>query len=195
LQFQSSICCFLWEGDQKAALQVSIPEQSQVQDTKILTDKKRTSDSTDYWKYSSVTKERHSYSISEMGREMYWHATLRNSDPRLIVSDGPIFSLQLGQETVIVLADGYAVKAVLDKRSSNTSDRPKLYMQDIWEGSRIIMRGWVNPPISSWRHFGGLCWLVEMKIRRPVENRTQNLPHLPQSEYCSEVRSIPVAWN
>lgn len=75
-----------------------------------------------------------------MGREMYLSRLLA-INMWLTISDGPIFSLQLGQETVIVLADGYAVKAVMDKRSSNTSDRPKLYMQDIWEGSRIIMRG------------------------------------------------------
>ncbi|OCL13766.1 putative cytochrome P450 [Glonium stellatum] len=54
---------------------------------------------------------------------------------------GPIFSVILGQQTIIVLASGDIIKKLIDKRSANYSDRQQLYMREIYEDSRIIMRG------------------------------------------------------
>jgi hypothetical protein len=56
--------------------------------------------------------------------------------------DGPIFSLQRGSETVIVLASGEMIKRLVDKRSRNYADRPAIFMQSVFEHSRIIMRGY-----------------------------------------------------
>ncbi len=58
-------------------------------------------------------------------------------------ADGPIFHLKLGSQDTVVLTSGEMIKKVIDKKSANFADRPKLYMQDIWEGSRIIMRGYI----------------------------------------------------
>lgn len=52
----------------------------------------------------------------------------------------------------MVLTTGEAIKNIVDKKSGNYADRPKLYMQDIWEGSRIIMRGY------------DALWRVERKV-------------------------------
>ena len=40
----------------------------------------------------------------------------------------PVYSLQLGTKTFIVLSSDVAVKDILDKRSSNYSDRPDMFI-------------------------------------------------------------------
>ena len=61
--------------------------------------------------------------------------------PEADSSDGPIYSLKLGQTTLIVLANGDLIKKLIDKRSANYADRQNIYMRGLWEDSRIIMRG------------------------------------------------------
>lgn len=78
-----------------------------------------------------------------------------------IRSDGPIFSLKLGSQNMIVLTSGEMIKKVVDKKSGNFSDRPKLYMQSVWEGSRIIMRGYDS------------LWKVERKMYHQFLNITK----------------------
>lgn len=76
----------------------------------------------------------------------------------------PIFSLQLGTKTTIVLSSDAAVKDLLDKRSANYSDRPDMFMgQTIASGNmrlvlmvsnstklnRRVLR-WLRPRWTQW---------------------------------------------
>ncbi|KIW87145.1 uncharacterized protein Z519_12256 [Cladophialophora bantiana CBS 173.52] len=74
---------------------------------------------------------------------------------------GPIFSLKLGSQDVIILASGDMIKRLVDKRSGNYADRPALFMQDIFEHSRIIMRGYDD------------LWKVERKLYHQFLNSTK----------------------
>ncbi|KAH0842458.1 putative Cytochrome P450 oxidoreductase [Fonsecaea pedrosoi] len=85
-------------------------------------------------------------------------------------TDGPIFSLKLGSQNVVVLTSGELIKRVVDKRSGNYSDRPKLYMQDIWEGSRIIMRGYDS------------LWKVERKLYHQFLNINKAARYVPYQD-------------
>ena len=84
--------------------------------------------------------------------------------------DGPIFSLKLGSQSVVVLTSGELIKSVVDKRSSNYADRPRLYMQDIWEGSRIIMRGYDS------------LWKVERKLYHQFLNINKAARYVPYQD-------------
>ncbi|KAJ7359897.1 cytochrome P450 [Mycena albidolilacea] len=44
---------------------------------------------------------------------------------------GGLFSLKIGQDTVVVLTDAAAVKDLMDKRSSTTADRPPSYLGEL----------------------------------------------------------------
>ena len=57
-------------------------------------------------------------------------------------ADGPIFSLILGQKTVIVLADGNVIHDLVDVKGANYADRPNTYMRHLFENSRTVMRGY-----------------------------------------------------
>ena len=85
-------------------------------------------------------------------------------------SDGPIFSLKLGSQSVVVLTSGELIKRLVDKRSGNYSDRPKLYMQDVWEGSRIIMRGY------------DALWKVERKLYHQFLNINKASRYVPYQD-------------
>lgn len=84
--------------------------------------------------------------------------------------DGPIFSLKLGSQSVVVLTSGELIKRLVDKKSGNYSDRPKLYMQDIWEGSRIIMRGY------------DALWKVERKLYHQFLNINKAARYVPYQD-------------
>lgn len=62
------------------------------------------------------------------------------------------------------------IKKVVDKRSGNYSDRPKLYMQDIFEGSRIIMRGYDS------------LWKVERKLYHQFLNINKAARYVPYQD-------------
>lgn len=81
--------------------------------------------------------------------------------------DGPIFSLKLGSQTVIVLASGEMIKRLVDKRSGNYADRPSLFMQDVFDHSRIIMRGYDD------------LWKVERKLYHGFLNGTKASRYIP----------------
>ncbi|KIX09210.1 uncharacterized protein Z518_00289 [Rhinocladiella mackenziei CBS 650.93] len=83
---------------------------------------------------------------------------------------GPLFSLKLGSQNVVVLTNGQLIKKMVDKKSSNYSDRPKLYMQDIWEGSRIIMRGYDS------------LWKVERKLYHQFLNVNKAGRYVPYQD-------------
>ncbi|KIW26348.1 uncharacterized protein PV07_09448 [Cladophialophora immunda] len=83
---------------------------------------------------------------------------------------GPIFSLKLGSQSVVVLTSGELIKRIVDKRSGNYADRPKLYMQDIWEGSRIIMRGYDS------------LWKVERKLYHQFLNINKAARYVPYQD-------------
>lgn len=84
--------------------------------------------------------------------------------------DGPIFSVKLGSQTVIVLASGEMIKKLVDKRSGNYADRPSLFMQDIFEHSRIIMRGYDD------------LWKVERKLYHQFLNSTKAARYIPYQD-------------
>ncbi|ERS95312.1 cytochrome P450 [Sporothrix schenckii 1099-18] len=64
---------------------------------------------------------------------------------------GPVFSLILGTQTLIVLSSDQAVKDLLDKKSNIYSDRPELYVgQTLASGGlRLLMMGYGQ----TWRGF------------------------------------------
>ncbi|EXJ74999.1 uncharacterized protein A1O5_01695 [Cladophialophora psammophila CBS 110553] len=62
------------------------------------------------------------------------------------------------------------IKKMVDKKSGNYSDRPKLYMQDIWEGSRIIMRGYDS------------LWKVERKLYHQFLNINKAGRYIPYQD-------------
>lgn len=64
---------------------------------------------------------------------------------------GPVFSLILGTQTLIVLSSDQAVKDLLDKKSNIYSDRPELYVgQKLTSGNlRLLMMGYGQ----TWRGF------------------------------------------
>ncbi|OAP61366.1 hypothetical protein AYL99_03569 [Fonsecaea erecta] len=83
---------------------------------------------------------------------------------------GPIFSLKLGTQDVVVLASGDMIKRLVDKRSGNYADRPALFMQDIFEHSRIIMRGYDD------------LWKVERKLYHQFLNSTKAARYVPYQD-------------
>ncbi|KIX96716.1 uncharacterized protein Z520_07435 [Fonsecaea multimorphosa CBS 102226] len=83
---------------------------------------------------------------------------------------GPIFSLKLGTQDVVVLASGEMIKRLVDKRSGNYADRPSLFMQDIFEHSRIIMRGYDD------------LWKVERKLYHQFLNSTKAARYTPYQD-------------
>lgn len=84
--------------------------------------------------------------------------------------DGPIFSLKLGSQNVVVLTKGETIKNIVDKRSGNYSHRPHLFMQDVWEGSRIIMRGY------------DALWKVERKLYHQFLNINKAGRYVPYQD-------------
>jgi hypothetical protein len=54
--------------------------------------------------------------------------------------DGPIYSLKLGGQTLVVLSSPDAVKDLLDKRSNIYSGRPAVFIRDFGEDLNILMR-------------------------------------------------------
>jgi hypothetical protein len=84
--------------------------------------------------------------------------------------DGPIYSLKLGSQTVVVLASGAMIKRLVDKRGGNYADRPHLFMQDIFEHSRIIMRGYDD------------LWKVERKLYHQFLNLTKAARYMPYQD-------------
>ncbi|KAH8807482.1 putative cytochrome P450 oxidoreductase [Xylogone sp. PMI_703] len=100
---------------------------------------------------------------------------------------GPIFSLQLGQQTVIVLARGEMIKKIVDKRSANYADRPNLYVQDIWEHSRIIMRSYDD------------LWKVERKLYHMCLNSNVVAKYIPYQsletkKLCYDLLEDPLSF-
>ena len=71
---------------------------------------------------------------------------------------------------MVVLASGAMVNALVDKRSGKYADRPALYMQDIWEQSRIIMRGYDD------------LWKVERKLYHQFLNITKAGRYVPYQD-------------
>ena len=62
----------------------------------------------------------------------------------------PVFSLQLGTKTMIVLSSDVAVKDVLDKRSSNYSDRPDMFIgQEVASGGMRLVVMVSNVPLTT----------------------------------------------
>lgn len=84
--------------------------------------------------------------------------------------DGPIFSLKLGQSTTIVLSDGQVIHDLVDLRESNYADRPKLWVRELFDGSRIIMRGYDD------------LWRIERKLYHMDLNLTVARKYLPYQE-------------
>lgn len=70
----------------------------------------------------------------------------------------------------MVLTSGEMIKKLVDKKSANYADRPKLYMQDIWEGSRIIMRGYDS------------LWKVERKLYHQFLNINRASRYIPYQD-------------
>lgn len=81
--------------------------------------------------------------VTKMGRTIWVtsHGFLLKIPRGILTKGSPVFSLQLGTKTMIVLSSDVAVKDVLDKRSSNYSDRPDMFIgQEIASGGmRLVL--------------------------------------------------------
>ena len=66
------------------------------------------------------------------------------------------------------------IKRLIDKRSANYADRPQLFMQDIWEQSRIIMRGYDD------------LWKVERKLYHQFLGITKATRYTPYQDLESK---------
>lgn len=84
--------------------------------------------------------------------------------------DGPIFSLMLGQQTVIVLADGVVIRELVDARGSNYAERPNLWVRGLFDHSRIIMRGY------------DALWRLERKLYHAALNIKTAQKYIPYQE-------------
>jgi hypothetical protein len=82
--------------------------------------------------------------------------------------------LKQGSSDVVVLAKGDMIKRLIDKRSANYADRPQLFMQDIWEQSRIIMRGYDD------------LWRVERKLYHQFLGITKATRYIPYQDLESK---------
>lgn len=68
----------------------------------------------------------------------------------ILTRGSPVFSLQLGTQTMIVLSSDVAVKEVLDKRSSNYSDRPDMFIgQEVASGGMRLVVMVSNMPLKT----------------------------------------------
>lgn len=79
-------------------------------------------------------------------------------------------SLKLGSQSVVVLTTGEAIKKLVDKKSGNYADRPALFMQNIYESSRIIMRGY------------DALWKVERKLYHQFLNINKAGRYIPYQD-------------
>ena len=59
---------------------------------------------------------------------------------------GDIYSLILGTQTLIVLSGDETVKDLLDKRSSNYSDRPEMYIAGVLGSDSLRLLTMVSDP-------------------------------------------------
>ena len=77
-----------------------------------------------------------SYIISYIGLKLMWFRLTEWSKVY-----GPIFSLKLGDKTMVVVNDSSTVRELLDKRSNISSDRPDNYVGDgmITNGHHILL--------------------------------------------------------
>lgn len=85
----------------------------------------------------------------------------------LTSKDGPIFSLKLGDSTTIVLADGYVIRDLVDLRGGNYAHRPNLWVRELFDDSRIIMRGYDD------------LWKLERKMYHASLNISVAKQYLP----------------
>lgn len=62
---------------------------------------------------------------------------------------GPIFSLKMGPQTVVVLSSPYMIKQLVDKQSAIYSDRPKSYIAEnlVMHNDHVMFLG----PDARWR--------------------------------------------
>ncbi|GIZ39957.1 hypothetical protein CKM354_000331600 [Cercospora kikuchii] len=98
---------------------------------------------------------------------------------------GPIFSLKLGEQTTIVLADGGVIRDLVDQRGSNYADRPDLWVRGLFDHSRIIMRGYDE------------LWRMERKLYHAQLNISVAKKYLLYQEVethqmCTELLRDPV---
>lgn len=92
---------------------------------------------------------------------------------QLTDTDGPIFSLKLGDSTTVVLADGYVIRELVDLRGGNYAHRPDLWVRELFDDSRIIMRGYDD------------LWKLERKMYHASLNINVAKRYLPYQVLCS----------
>lgn len=75
-----------------------------------------------------------------MGPEMFVLQAPQSEQLSLICIDGPVCSLKLGWQNMIVLSSPQAVKDLIEKKSNLYSARPDLYINEVTLGHNIILR-------------------------------------------------------
>ncbi|KAJ7859331.1 cytochrome P450 [Mycena olivaceomarginata] len=82
---------------------------------------------------------------------------------------GGLFSLKIGNDTVVVLTDAAAVKELMDKRSSTTADRPPSYVGElITDGLHMLLARFSSP-----------AWKTERRASAAILTPQATNQHLP----------------
>ncbi|KAJ7859327.1 cytochrome P450 [Mycena olivaceomarginata] len=82
---------------------------------------------------------------------------------------GGLFSLKIGNDTVVVLTDAAAVKELMDKRSSTTADRPPSYVGElITDGQHMALARFSSP-----------AWKIERRASAAILTPQATNQHVP----------------
>ncbi|KAJ7772816.1 cytochrome P450 [Mycena olivaceomarginata] len=102
---------------------------------------------------------------------------------------GGLFSLKIGNDTVVVLTDAAAVKELMDKRSSTTVDRPPSYVGELITGGLHMMLARFTPAWKTERRAAAAILTSQatnqhLPIQRAEATQLlHNILHSPQSFY------------
>ncbi|KAJ7359848.1 cytochrome P450 [Mycena albidolilacea] len=115
---------------------------------------------------------------------------------------GGLFSLKIGNDTVVVLTDVAAVKELLDKRSSTTADRPPSYVsQLVTDGLNMALASFTPTWKTQRRASAAILTPQATSKHLPIQRAeaTQllhNILHSPQSFYTDIQRySLSVIYS
>ncbi|KAJ7359853.1 cytochrome P450 [Mycena albidolilacea] len=115
---------------------------------------------------------------------------------------GGLFSLKIGNGTVVVLTDVAAVKELLDKRSSTTADRPPSYVGDLVSDGLNMALASFTPAWKTQRRAAAVVLTPQATSKHlPIQRAeaTQllhNILHSPQSFYTDIQRySLSVIYS
>ncbi|KAJ7807024.1 cytochrome P450 [Mycena olivaceomarginata] len=115
---------------------------------------------------------------------------------------GGLFSLKIGNDTVVVLTDAAAVKELMDKRSSTTADRPPSYVVElITDGLHMLLARFTPAWKTERRASAAILTPQATNQHLPIQRAEAiqllyNILHSPQSFYTDIQRySLSVIYS